>query len=243
MNFSIFSMDLMLSMLMNPIVIGILQIIPAIILIAYGWVKQKKYRVYFDMLLMTLPAALFYWIFMRNLPEGLFHSYFYLFVKVILFVLPGFVIIKLRKYKSSDFGITMKGLRLSLLLGFGFLIITALTNAVMFSVTKPFNLFMFVSWSIPLFFDAFNEEFLFRGIFFLFTYKNTKNLPLSYIVSMMVAFAWHPLELIRMIPVFVQGTLLCYLLYKSKNIHGAWISHGINRTLGSVVAQLLKFFY
>lgn len=106
MNFSIFSMGLMLSMLMNPIVIGIPQIIPAIILIAYGWVKQKKYRVYFDMLLMTLPAALFYWIFMRNLPEGLFHSYFYLFVKVILFVLPGFVIIKLRKYKSSDFGIT-----------------------------------------------------------------------------------------------------------------------------------------
>lgn len=95
-------------------------------------------------------------------------------------------------------------------------------------------------WSIPLFFDAFNEEFLFRGVFFLFAYKNTENLPLAYIVSMMVAFAWHPeFTLFRMVPVFVQGTLLCYLLYKSKNIHGAWISHGINRTSWSVVAQLL----
>jgi membrane protease YdiL (CAAX protease family) len=91
-------------------------------------------------------------------------------------------------------------------------------------------------WSIPLFLDAFNDEFLFRGVFFLFAYKNTENLPLAYIVSMMIAFAWHPLTPFRMVPVFVQGTLLCYLLYKSKNIHGAWISHGINRTSGSVVA-------
>lgn len=30
---------------MNPVTIGTLQIIPAIILIAYGWIKQKKYRV------------------------------------------------------------------------------------------------------------------------------------------------------------------------------------------------------
>ncbi len=219
-----------------------LQIAPAIILITYGLIKQKRCQVYFDMLLMMLPATLFYGIFMRNLPNGVFHSYFYFFAKVILFLLPGLVIIKLRKYKLSDFGITEKGLRLSLLLGFGILIITALTNAIMFSVTMPFNLYTIATWSIPLFFDAFNEEFLFRGVFFFFAYKNTKNLPLSYIVSMMVAFAWHPLTLTRMIPVFVQGTLLCYLLYKSKCIYGAWVSHGINRTLGSVLAQLLMKF-
>jgi hypothetical protein len=175
------------------------------------------------------------------------------------------------------------------------LIITTLTNAILFiqnpemmrawssQFVSPSNLIMI--WSIPLFFDAFNEEFLFRGIFFFFAYKNTENLPLAYIVSMMVAFAWHPeFTLFRIIPIFVQGTLLCYtqhrhklrfllaesnryhlqtrtqvllhydlgglkklnlwrcevyLLYKSKNIHGAWISHGINRTSGSVVAQLL----
>lgn len=230
--------------------IGVLQIIPAIILIAYGLVKQKRLQVYFDMLLMALPATLFYGILMRILPEGLFEWYFYFFAKVVLFLLPGLIIIRLRKYKLRDFGITKEGLKLSLLLGFGILIITTLTNAILFiqnpemmrawssQFVSPSNLIMI--WSIPLFFDAFNEEFLFRGIFFFFAYKNTENLPLAYIVSMMVAFAWHPeFTLFRIIPIFVQGTLLCYLLYKSKNIHGAWISHGINRTSGSVVAQLL----
>ena len=159
---------------------------------------------------------------------------------MILFVFPGLVIIKLRKYRLSDFGITKENLRSSLLLGFGVLIVTALTNAIMFSAAKSFSLLVFVTWSIPLFFDAFNEEFLFRGIYFLFAYRNTKNIPLSYVVSMILAFAWHPLEVVRMIPVFVQGTLLCYLLYKTKNIHGAWVSHGINRTLGTILAQLLK---
>jgi membrane protease YdiL (CAAX protease family) len=230
--------------------IGVLQIIPAIILIAYGLIKQKRLQVYFDMLLMALPATLFYGISMGILPKGLFEWYFYFFAKVVLFLLPGLIIIRLRRYKLSDFGITKEGLKLSLLLGFGILIITTLTNAIIFiqnpemmqawssQFVSPSNLITI--WSIPLFFDAFNEEFLFRGIFFFFAYKNTENLPLAYIVSMMVALAWHPeFTLFRIIPIFVQGTLLCYLLYKSKNIHGAWISHGINRTSGSVVAQLL----
>jgi len=227
-----------------------LQILPAIVLIVYGLQKQRRWQPYFDMLLMTLPAILFYGIFMRILLEGPFEWYFYFFAKVILFLLPGLIIIRLRRYKLSDFGITKERLGLSLLIGFGILIITTLTNAVIFiqnpemmlawtsQFVSPSNLVMI--WSIPLFLDAFNEEFLFRGVFFLFAYKNTENLPLAYIVSMMVAFAWHPeFTVFRMVPVFVQGTLLCYLLYKSKNIHGAWISHGINRTSGSVVAQLL----
>lgn len=229
-------------MIPYPIMIGILQIIPAIILIIYGLTKQKKVQPYFDMLLMILPATLFYGIFISNLPKGVFEWYFYFFAKMILFLLPGIAIIKLRKYKLSDFGITKKGLKLSLLLGFGILIITGFTNAIIFllkgSITEP----LFLTWSIPLFLDAFNEEFLFRGVFFLFAFKNTKNLLLSYIVSMILAFAWHPLTLIRIIPVFVQGTLMCYILYKSKNIFGAGVSHGINRTLGSVLAQLLSKF-
>jgi len=227
-----------------------LQIIPAIILIVYGLVKQKRFQPYFDMLLMALPATLFYGIFMSILPPSLFMWYFYFFAKVVLFLLPGLIIIRLRRYKLSDFGIAKEGIKSSLLLGFGILIITTLTNATIFiqnpemmqawssQFVSPSNLIMI--WSIPLFFDAFNEEFLFRGVFFFFVYKNTENLALAYVVSMMVAFAWHPeFTLFRMIPVFVQGTLLCYLFYKSKNIHGAWISHGINRTSGFVVAQLL----
>jgi membrane protease YdiL (CAAX protease family) len=111
-------------------------------------------------------------------------------------------------------------------------------QAWMSQFVSPSDLVMI--WCIPLFLDAFNEEFLFRGVFFLFAYKNTENLPLAYIISMTTAFAWHSeFTLFRMVPVFVQGTLLYYLLYKSKIIHGAWISQGINRTSGSVVAQLL----
>ncbi len=226
--------------LLDPVTLGFLQIIPAIILLLYGWFKQKKYRVYFDILLMTFPAILFYTMFMRNLPDIELRSYLYLFVKLILFSLPGFLIIKYRKYKLSDFGITKKNFRTSLFLGFVILLITAFTNAIIFSNTITIDLYTFFTWSIPLFFDAFNEEFLFRGIFFLFAYKNTKNLVLSYIVSTIITVAWHPLEIVRMVPAVIQGTLLCYLLYRTKNIHGAWISHGINRTLANVVKQVLK---
>lgn len=226
-------------MMSYPLKLGVLQLLPAIILIVYGLIKQKNHQVYLDMLLMILPATLFYGILMNNLPTGIFEWYFYFFAKIILFLLPGIIIIKFRKYKLSDFGITKKRLKLSLFLGFGVLIITAITNAIIFSLQGSSSLPLFLTWSIPLFFDAFNEEFMFRGVFFLFAFKNTKNLVLSYVVSMILAVAWHPLTLIRMIPVFVQGTLLCYLLYKSKNIFGAGVSHGINRTLGSVVAQLL----
>lgn len=67
-----------------------------------------------------------------------------------------------------------------------------------------------------------------------------QSIALSYIVSMVAAVSWHPeFAVFRMVPVFVPRTLLCYLLYKSKNIHGAWISHGINRTSSSVVARPL----
>ena len=113
-------------------IIGNLQIHPAIVLIVYGLVKQKRWQPYFDMLLMTLPAILFYGMLMGNLPTGPFEWYFYFFAKVILFLLPGLIIIRLRRYKLSDFGITKEGLRLSLLIGFGILIITTLTNAVIF---------------------------------------------------------------------------------------------------------------
>jgi len=91
-----------------------------------------------------------------------------------------------------------------------------------------------------LFFDAFNEEFLFRGVFFLFAYKKTENLLLSFIASTIITIAWHPLELVRIFPAVLQGSLLCYLLYKTENIHGAWISHGINRTLTSIISQIFK---
>ena len=57
----------------------VLQILPAIVLIVYGLQKQRRWQPYFDMLLMTLPAILFYGIFMRILLEGLFEWYFYFF--------------------------------------------------------------------------------------------------------------------------------------------------------------------
>jgi len=74
---------------------------------------QKKFQPYLDMLLMILPATLFYGVAMSNLPAGVFQGYFYLLAKTILFLLPGLVVIKLR---LSDFGITTNGLKLSLLL-------------------------------------------------------------------------------------------------------------------------------
>jgi len=74
---------------------------------------------------------------MSNLPAGFFQGYFYFIAKATLFLLPGLGVIKLRKYRLSDFGITTNGLKLSLLLGFGILIITSITNAIIFPLKEP----------------------------------------------------------------------------------------------------------
>lgn len=238
-------------MLLHPILLAILQLMPAIILIAYGLIRQRKgskqgkrgehgIRVYLDMLVMLLPATLLYWASMQLLPAGPLHSYAYFLIKLVLFVMPALLIIRYRGYRLGDFGITRERMRLSLLLGLGFLVITALVSALLFTNPIQLDLYMFMTFSVPMFLDAFNEEFIFRGVFFLFAYRNTKHLPLSYAVSMLLAFAWHPFELVRMIPVFVQGTLLAYVLYRSGNITGAWVSHGINRSLISVFIRLLR---
>lgn len=227
-------------MLMSPAVLGLLQLSPALMLMIYGWVKQKNFRDYFYILLMALPSSILYTSFVSSLPDGPLNSYFYLLAKFILFSLPAFVIIKMEKYKLGDFGITKKNLKSSILVGLGILIVTSLTNALIFTNPVPLDPYSLLTWSVPLFLDAFNEEFLFRGVFFYFAYKKTKNLALSFIASTIITIAWHPLELIRIIPAVIQGTLLCYLLYKTKNVYGAWVSHGINRSLASVFIRILK---
>lgn len=218
--------------MLNLFLLAILRILPALILLLYGF-RQGKIRVYFDMLMMAFPAALFYGVFMSMIPNN--NSYFYFLAKFALFVMPTIVIISKTKYRLRHFGVTNIKLKQSIKLGLLFLIITAITNAIIFKTPVPLNINTFFTFSIPMFLDAFNEEFLFRGIFFLFALRHTKNLPLSYIVSLISAFAWHPFELARMIPVFVQGTLMCIILYKTKNIYGAWVSHGLNRTLASII--------
>jgi membrane protease YdiL (CAAX protease family) len=228
---------------LHPVVLAIVSLMPAFILIAYGWLRQRKlgkHKVYLDMLLMLVPATFLYYPLMWSLPESPLNSYAYFFIKLVLFTLPALLIIRYRGYNLEDFGITKERFRLSMLLGLGFLIVTALVSALIFSNAIDLDLFMIATWSVPMFLDAFNEEFIFRGVFFLFAYKNTRHLPLSYAVSMLLAFAWHPFELARMVPVFVQGTLLSYVMYKSGNISGAWVSHGINRSLINVFIRLLK---
>jgi len=63
---------------------------------------------------LILPATLFYGVVMSNLPVGFLGVF--LFYSKSNFISPGLVVIKLRKYRLSDFGITTNGLKLSLLL-------------------------------------------------------------------------------------------------------------------------------
>lgn len=46
--------------------------------------------------------------------------------------------------------------------------------------------------------------------------KHCQTTALKNVLAMMVAFAWHPLTPFRIAPVFIQGTLLGYLLYISQ---------------------------
>jgi hypothetical protein len=223
------------------LLVPFLQLLPALILIAYGYWKMKKYiKTHIIILAMLLPAVILYPALIGFGPlmgPGL-GSWGYFIIKLLLFVAPGFILIKHLHLDWKDFGITRKRLKYSIGIGLLVLAATALFNSLLRDSTAAIDLPFFLTFSIPLFLDAFNEEFLFRGAFFLFAWKKGTNVWIAFIASTILTIAWHPLELARLAPSVLQGSLLCLLLYKSGNITGAWVSHGLNR---SVVQALGRF--
>jgi membrane protease YdiL (CAAX protease family) len=167
----------------------------------------------------------------------------YFLGKLILFTLLPFVtILYLERWKIKttfiELGVKKEKLTMSILLGLGALIITVILALILikWGQTEPPSAY----WNTIMFFDAFNEEFLFRGVLLLYLWKIT-DFKLAFATSVLAFILAHPQHLtsLSLITVAAQGILLGIVTYKTKNLVGPWISHGLNRVIPQIIAALL----
>jgi membrane protease YdiL (CAAX protease family) len=161
----------------------------------------------------------------------------YLLAKFLIFVLlPIIALVYLEKWTVKSVmikaGVRRENLRKSIIYGLIAAIVTIVLTVIV-SMTTHVDV---VSDTI-LFFDAFSEEFLFRGVLFLY---------LMTLVDWRVAFGTSVLAFIMVHPqnfnslfilsTIAQGLLLTWVTFRTKNIIGTWISHGLNR----IVPQMIR---
>jgi len=171
----------------------------------------------------------------------------YLFGKIILFtILPLIIILYIEKCKIkkalTELGVRKDKLVKSIFLVIGSLIITVILGLIIYSLrqTEPASAY----WNTVMFLEAFNEEFLSRGVLLIYLWKITE-LKVAYATSILAFILAYPQHLtsLSLICVATQEILLGVVAHKTKNIIGPWISHGLNRSipqlLMSTVFQLL----
>ena len=140
-------------------------------------------------------------------------------------------------------GVHLKNLPRSILYGLIALIITV--SIVLFSTWGSPGIPIGFS-HIMLFFEAFNEEFLFRGILLLYLWKLTNGkiaLTTSTLASILAHsqyyIPFYTANLIWLLNTIIQGVLLGVVTYKTRNIIGPWISHGLNRVIPQALRIIL----
>lgn len=167
----------------------------------------------------------------------------YFLGKLMLFtLLPFITILYIERWTIKttflEVGVKKEKLMLSILLGLGALIITVLIwlLSTKWGQAEPPSAY----WNTIMFLDAFNEEFLFRGVLLLYLWKIT-DLKIAFITSILVFILAHPQNFtsLYLISTAVQGILLGIVTYKTKNLVGPWISHGLNRIIPQIIAALL----
>ena len=170
----------------------------------------------------------------------------YIAVKFLLFViLPLLCLSILKRNKSplklKQFGIKKEGTKKSLWLCILFLPIMLVVTFVI-QYVNGVALDADVLTGTISFFEAFTEEFFFRGILFIFLLNRT-NLKIAYITSLASFVLVHPQHLttIFLIATIVQGVLTIEICRRSDNLIGAWILHGINRFFIIAIFPFLLF--
>lgn len=160
--------------------------------------------------------------------------------KFILFVfLPILTIFYIERWTLkeilSKFGIRKENISKSIIYG---LIAAAITIAITVLViqTMPFD---WVYRTI-MFFEAFTEEFFFRGLLFLYLLSKT-DLKIAYVTSILGFVLMHPQHFTSffLISTITQAILMTVVVHKTKNITGAWIGHGLNRFFPVLIRNLL----
>lgn len=229
MNIWMFPIALMLFALLIPIIYCI------------GW-KRESLRKVITISICCILIVLLYRITtdLGNIIEPVLG---YFIGKLILFtIFPLITVLYLERGKIKtvlgELGVKKDKLAMTILLGLGALIITVILALLIYGwgqTESPSTI-----WNILMFFEAFNEEFLFRGFLLLYLWKIT-NLKVSYTTSVLAFILAHPQHLtsLSFIGLAAQGILLGVITYKTKNIIGAGISHGLNRIIPPLISMFI----
>jgi len=175
------------------------------------------------------------------LENKLSYSGYFLGKLIIFTALPLIAISYFEKWSIRDaltrFGIRKENMGKSIILGIAALAITLLLGLIaLWGQDAHVSLY----WNIIMFLDAFNEEFLFRGVLILYLWKIT-DIKVAYATSIVAYILAHPQHYasLFMLSTIAQGILLAVITHKTKNIIGPWISHGLNRVLLQVLRAML----
>lgn len=207
-------------------------IIPMIIPLVYCMRYKRDSLV--DLLTIILAMVLIVVSYWPLLTSNLAYAYTYPVVKIVLFVfLPLFLFLVIKRkfspLQGEAYGVTKQGLKKSLVWFILFL-------PVMIAVTVLIHYFLDVTWGANLssgvisFFEAFTEEFFFRGLLFVFLVKITE-VKIAYVTSFASFLLIHPQNLTTLFVVgtVVQGIFTLEIARRSNNIIGSWMLHGSNR--------------
>jgi len=171
--------------------------------------------------------------------------YSYEIVKVFLFLIFPVFVLKIFTNKSfldlfPQFGVQKKNYRLSIKLSLLFLPIMIITSFIVWLLYQPAITPNFITGFLS-FFESFTEEFFFRGILFLYLYKQT-NLPIAYLTSTLSFILMHPQHFFTLflLITLVQAILTTEIARRSENILGSWMLHGTNRLLWLIFFPLIS---
>jgi membrane protease YdiL (CAAX protease family) len=207
-------------------------VIPMIIPLIYC-VKYKR-KALTEIGIITLAMVLIVVLYWPLLTSNLAFTHTYPVVKLLLFLLLPLALFLVIKHDTSPlhgafYGVTKQGIRKSL---FWFLLFLP----IMLVVSGLIQYFIGATWGadpvagIISFFEAFTEEFFFRGILFIFLLQKT-NMKIAYVTSLACFILVHPQNLTSLFIVgtIIQGIVTLEIARRSQNIIGSWMLHGSNR--------------
>ena len=217
-------------------------LLPMIIPLIYC--MKYKIEALIDVEIISLAMILIVVLYWPLLTSNIALTYTYPVVKLLLFVLLPIFLFLVIPHKTSTFhgalyGVTRPGIKKSF---FWFILLLP----IMIAVTGLIHYFHGVTWHADSiagaisFFEAFTEEFFFRGILFIFLIQKT-SMKIAYVTSLASFILIHPQHLttIFIVATIVQGIIALEIARRSQNIIGSWMLHGSNRFFELVILPLL----
>ena len=193
-----------------------------------------------QIIIVMVLIVVFYW---PLITSNFFSAYTYIVIKTLLFVvLPIVTFVLIQRSTTglhlSLYGVKKQGVRKSL-------VWFVLLLPVMFAITFVIHFINNGSSNVELaaglisVFEAFTEEFFFRGILFVFLLQKT-SLKIAYVTSLSSFTLMRPQNLTTLfiISTLLQGILTLEITRRSQNIMGAWLLHGSNRFFQLVLLPL-----